>query len=172
MALYAYIGELGTGKTLGLTYMALRNWLKGKDIYSNYKLNFPDVPFNNKIRYVRSIDEIQNIKEGFACLDELWLWTDSRASGSKKNKIISMILNSSRKRGYDIGYTSQSLHQIDKRIRDITDMLVIPQMSGNGHYCTLYFIRNDRSQQLIKKYRFPTAPLFKCYDTNEIIRKI
>ena len=172
MALYAYVGELGTGKTLGLTYMALRNWLKGKDIYSNYKLNFPPTEFGNRIIYVRTIDDIQNIGDGFACLDELWLWLDSRASGSKKNKIISVILSASRKMGFDIGYTTQSLHQIDKRVRDITDMLVIPQISGNGLKCTLYFVKNDQTRKLIRTYRFPTELMYNCYNTREIIRKL
>jgi hypothetical protein len=63
MSLMAFCGELGSGKTLGLTYMAVRNYLHGRKIYSNYKLNFPFTP-------VKTPDDIVNMHDGFLCADE------------------------------------------------------------------------------------------------------
>jgi hypothetical protein len=50
--------NLGAGKTLSLTYLAFRNYCKGKKIFSNYKLQFP-------YQKIESVDDIENIRNGF-----------------------------------------------------------------------------------------------------------
>lgn len=115
-------GDLGSGKTLTLTLLALKSYLDGETIYSNYKLyGIPYVP-------ITDIEQIEEMQSGFFAADELWLWCDSRVSTSNKNKMISRILIQSRKKGLTIGYTAQGLHQIDKRVRLITDINLFPQI--------------------------------------------
>lgn len=43
--------------------LAVRNYLKGRKIYANYKLNFPFEP-------VRTPDQIENMNNGFFAADE------------------------------------------------------------------------------------------------------
>jgi len=63
MVLMAITGNLGSGKTLSLTYLAYRNLMKGLTIYSNYHLMFP---FN----YVTSVKQLNSMKSGFFAGDE------------------------------------------------------------------------------------------------------
>ncbi|KXH75943.1 MAG: hypothetical protein AM326_08240 [Candidatus Thorarchaeota archaeon SMTZ-45] len=164
MVLMAFVGELGAGKTLSLTYFAYLNYLRGVKVYSNYHLNFPYIP-------VTSIEDIEDMKEGFFAGDELWLWMDSRASGSKKNKAISSILLKSRKRGVQICYTTQSFGQIDNRIRNITDFIACPFMSPKEQWCKV-LILSRATMNKVKWLKFKTAEIFPLYDTTEEIKPI
>jgi len=96
---------------------------------------------------------------------------NSRVSGSKKNKLISAILLKSRKRGINIGYTTQHLSQVDKRMRNITDFIAIPQLTPQETWCRLR-VYHAVSGQLIKMYKFETAPIFKLYSTNEEVKDL
>ena len=160
----AIVGELGAGKTLSLTYLAYRNFLKGKKIYANYKLVFPYTP-------IKSVRDLENMQEGFFAVDELWLWVDSRASMTKKNRIVSRILLSSRKRGVHLAYTTQSFIQVDKKVRNVTDFIAKPILTPRQDYCYLYIYTNP-SLQRIKVLKFPTAPYFKLYNTKEEVEEL
>ena len=155
---------LGAGKTLSLTYLAIRNYAKGRKIYSNYKLK--GIPFTP----VTTLEQIENMKGGFFAGDEFWSWIDCRCSGAKKNKLISSILLKSRKRDVHIAYTLQGFHQIDKRVRTITDFVAIPMLSPNEKFCRLAIY--NQAKQLIKMYKFKTAPVFKFYDTKEEVASL
>lgn len=158
------IGELGAGKTLSLTYLAYRNYLKGKNIFSNYHLEFPHTK-------IRAVEEFDKMKDGFFAGDEMWLWLDARSSITNKNKIISAILLKSRKRNIHLAYTTQSFSQVDRRIRNITDLLAIPVMSPNNSYCMLHIVTNP-SQQLVKTYRYRPSDYYNLYDTTEEISSL
>jgi len=327
MVLIAFVGELGAGKTLALTYLAWRNYNKGQTIYANYHLGFP-------FKLIDSPEKIEEMREGFFAGDELWNWCDcvsddtkimthndainvsdcinanpvqsvcfdtmkiensnishvlkrlpeknekiillktstkslkasknhrlfkfdglqlresllkdlkagdyiltadavnpaikkeygkfseidymrkimnssmllekitsireirpkgylydlsvpshenyiangivvhnSRVSGSKKNKLISAILLKSRKRGINIGYTAQHLSQVDKRMRNITDFIAVPQLTPQETWCRLR-VYHAISGQLIKMYKFETAPIFKMYKTEEEVKDL
>lgn len=128
MALSAFVGTLGAGKTLGLTWRAMIAHNQGKTLYSNYKLGFPHYTIDHP-------DQLEDIRNGFAALDELWLWMDSRASGDQKNMFRAKVLAKSRKRKIEIGYTAQNLMQIDKRIRNVTDTVYAPYLPHNPEKC-------------------------------------
>jgi len=98
-------------------------------------------------------------------------WLDSRMSGAKKNQVISKILLVSRKRGINIGFTCQHFSQIDKRIRNITDFIAMPQLSPNETKCRLR-VHHAITGQLVRMYRFDTAPVFKMYSTNEEVKDL
>jgi len=164
IVLIGIVGELGSGKTLSLTFMAYRNYVKGKKIYANYHLGFPST-------LVTDVEQINDMHEGFFAGDELWLWLDSRVSGSRKNRFISAILIKSRKRDVQIAFTAQGLHQIDKRIRTILDFVAVPMLDKNETICKLPIYTYPYGT-LVKIYKFPTAPFFKLYDTKEEINPI
>lgn len=162
MVLMAIIGNLGAGKTLALTYLAWRNFRKGIKIYSNYHLK------GIKYKAVKSTKDVLSMKDGFFAGDELWSWLDSRASMSKKNQIVGNFLLTSRKKGVNFAFTAQSFGQVDIRIRKVCDFLALPQLNVDETICRL-MIFSYPSLQLIRVYKFRTAPIFDLYDTNEII---
>ena len=166
MTLMAFIGTLGSGKTLGLTYWAARNYARGKTVYANYRLNFPFIP-------VTTPEQIEDMQEGFFAADELWTWADSRKIFSKQKRFVTPILSKSRKRGIEIGYTVQYFKQIDKRIRQVTDIVVMPQMDGNDppQRCSFY-IYEMPVMKLIKVIKIKTFPIFNLYDTNEEVSEL
>lgn len=165
MVLMAILGELGSGKTLSLTYLALRNYYKGRNIYANYALK--KIPFT----LITQPEQILQMHDGFAALDELWTWADSRASGSKKNKFITPILSKSRKRGVHLGYTCQYFKSIDIRIRTVTDFVCMPKMNEKESICRL-FIYSNPSMVLQRVFKFRAAPIFELYDTNEEVTEL
>jgi hypothetical protein len=157
-----------SGKSLSLTYLAYRKYLKGMTVFANYHITFPT--FENfkapDVRYVRKMEDVLNMREGFFAGDELWLNADSRMSATKKNRFVTSILAKSRKRNIHIGYTIQNFHQIDKRIRDVTDFIAFPQLNKDESICRLE-VMTLPSMTPMQTYKFRTAPLFKMFNTSE-----
>lgn len=170
MVLFMVTGELGSGKTLALTYLAWSNYMKKqKNIFSNYKL------FGIKYQEVTHIGQIDAMREGFFAGDELWLWLDSRTSRSQKNKVVADILLKSRKRDLTIAYTSQNVHQMDRRIRDVTDFVAYPMMSPDNSFCRLEIFRGCRpsfSNRVKPPLYFLCERVFPLYNTNEEIKPV
>lgn len=166
MTLVAIVGGLGSGKTLTLTFLAFKQFLKARKVFSNYKLKFPFIP-------TRNIGDIDAMQAGFFAGDELWAWIDSRASKHVKNMVIAGILLKSRKRDLDIVYTAQSFMQMDKRVRNVTDFIVYPELNKSETKCTAYWYEKNTMEspnpRPLSFSRFNTAPFFKLYDTNEEI---
>lgn len=136
-----------------------------------YDLKIPYVP-------VKSTSDVLKMKEGFFAGDELWHWLDSRASMVKKNQVIGNFLLTSRKRGVNFAFTTQTFGQIDVRIRRVCDkdfvmqdfhkFIAMPQLTVDEKICRL-MIFSHPSLQFIKLYKFRTAPIFDLYDTNEVV---
>lgn len=177
-AISGIVGRLGTGKTLALTYFVKRTLVKNPNtkIYSNYHLNGVDY------EYVNTLEQIENMNNGTAFMDELWSWLDSRASPTKKNRVISSILLKSRKRTLNLFYTAQVFRQVDIRLRRITDYLIKPQLAIyiplQGYdekipiKCTLnvYEVMGELIDPVpMKTFKFYTIPIFDMYDTKEEI---
>jgi hypothetical protein len=170
MVLFAIVGELGSGKTLALSYLAWNNWYKkGKKVFANY--NFYGFPFTP----VRTLPDLDKMKEGFFAGDELWLWLDSRATKNQKSLMVSSILLKSRKRGITIAYTTQSIHQVEKRIRDVTDFIAYPLMSVDNSWCRLEIFRGPKpsiSTRINPPIYFLCEPIFAIYNTYEEVHAI
>ncbi|MEM1544341.1 MAG: zonular occludens toxin domain-containing protein [Candidatus Methanomethylicia archaeon] len=172
----AIVGELGTGKTLSLTFLAWHyylKWQKSRPIYANYHLNLYYLDKDRKInyipyKYISSPEELDQIRNGFFAGDELWIWLDSRATATKKNRFTSMILLKSRKRDMDVVYTTQSFGQVDKRVRTVTDFIAFPILSRNNNYCQL-FIFTNHTFRFMKKLKFYAPAFFNMYNTAEEI---
>lgn len=162
MAIMVITGELGSGKTLSLTYLAWRNWyLKKKIIFANYKLY--GIPY---LRITR-VSELDMIRNGYLCADEMWVWLESCAGERLKKKIIADILRRSRKRSLTVNSTSQTLDQIPPRIRKILDFIGYPVLNRSATICKLLIFAGPKGRSLLKTHYFYTEPVFKMYDTNE-----
>ena len=154
MVLIAIVGELGGGKTSSLTYLAWNNYYyKERNIFANY--NIYGIPFHpvktlgdlQRMIPMKTMtaDELMARKEIFFAGDELWRWIDARTAlidDKKKgrqinNKVVTDILGASRKQGVTIAYSTQTLQQVDKRIRDITDFIFYPVLLGDNDLCRI-----------------------------------
>jgi len=169
MVLIAVVGELGSGKTLTMTYLVWRNWYyKKKKVFSNYKLY--GIPFT----LVNSLQDFEQISDGVFAGDELWSWADSRLSQKARNRFVSTILLKSRKRGLTVIYTSQSFDQIDKRIRKVTDFVAYPIMNRTNEVCKVLLFKGSKPNptNLMHTLYFKTQPIFELYDSTEEIGEL
>jgi hypothetical protein len=160
MVIVGFIGELGTGKTLSMTWFAENKFHKHKiPVYANYG-------FKHRKQFLKKPDDMKNLKNGCIALDEVWLWLDSRAFMKKQNKFLSGILLKSRRRGLDILYTAQDFSQVEKRLRNITDILVYPEMSPKMTTCYAKAYSRFSGKQLYT-VQIKTKPVFKLYSHTE-----
>lgn len=128
MPIVGFTGNPGTGKTLGMTWRLYELHKRGHPIYANYDLGFP-------FTKIESLEDLQNIrhgkgeKEAVLGLDEFWRWLDSRKWKTQKSDIVTEVIMYSRKRGFWVFWTAQKLHMMGKRIRDVTDAIIEPELS-------------------------------------------
>jgi hypothetical protein len=89
----------------------------GVNVYHNYKCHF-----GRRLEGIRDLVSVQN---GLLCIDEMQSLLDSRAFG--KNVDITQWLLLIRKFGLGLFYTTQHISFVDKRLREITDVLLVHQ---------------------------------------------
>jgi hypothetical protein len=189
VVLIAVVGELGIGKTLTLTYLLWNNWYyKNRNVCANY--NIYGIPFT-PVRtledlqkmipaHTPTLEELKVMKETVFGGDELWKWIDSRTSvmdvkesvrKNIKNKVVTDILAASRKAFVTVIYTAQTIRQIDKRIRDVTDFTVYPLIRGENYMCHARFFAGTSSQaySMDKDIRFFCEPFLSMFNTFERI---
>lgn len=175
IGIICFVGGLGSGKTLCLTWLTLLNYKARMSIYANYHLKHiayeyvePDLDENQTKRSSSNelIKMIDNIRNGFMSMDEFWSMLDSRMSYTKQNRFCSKVLLKSRKRKLRIGYTSQDFMQTEKRLRKITDAIGYPQYDKKRHICFLE-IRNRYTDELLFNKRIYGKMIYPFYDTAE-----
>ena len=167
-----YVGTRGRGKTLSCVREAYEHQLKGYTVYANLKLNrrmFPNyVELTGKM-ITDYVSSEQQFNKAFFILDEVHVYLDSRSGMSKRNVIISYFILQTRKRDVRLGYTTQFIDQVDKRLRQPTEVMV---------YCQNYNSGKDIKQKNIvfeketgKRFldTFSANEYFDYYDTNYII---
>jgi hypothetical protein len=165
MVLIAIVGELGSGKTLTMTYLLWKQWFaNGARVFANYHLY--KIPY----MFVGSMKTFNEIREGVFGGDELWLNADSR-SHSLGKIFVTNTLARSRKRGLTIYYTTQLLDSIDKRIKKVTDFMALPVLNKEETVCTVYFYKgtSGKPTTFMKRMYFMADPVKQMYDTNEEI---
>jgi hypothetical protein len=160
--LISIFGHMGYGKTLLAVYLCYKAFSKfNYPIFSNIKLNFPYKPI--------TIDNILSakIKKGIVLLDEAYAYIESRASMRKINRIFSYILFQSRKRQLHFILTSQLYSTIDKRFRDLSDLLIIA-LEPDANYFN-YFITDNQRYKIFKFPKKEAEKYYQLYDTREIV---
>jgi len=167
MSIMVITGQLGSGKTLSLTYLAYRNFLKGKTIYANYTLKEP-------IKYIRlmKISDLLNMRNGFFAGDEFWIELDTQTSSYLRRRIVNDILRRSRKRGVDCVITSQTMNQIPPRIAKVLDFIAFPILNRDASVCKLTIMNGPKPTIVLKRIWFLTKPIFNMYDTNEEVSEL
>lgn len=169
-----FIGRMGSGKTLSMTRYAYKYYRAGYKIFSNIKFFFPYTEYTLS----ELVDFANNdvpLKKSLIILDEAHIFLDSRNSQNKKNKIISYFLLQTRKKGCHLYYTTQRFHQIDKRLRDNSDVLIQckTKKSKDGTQYTLNNI-NILLENNIKTINdvYISSNYFDLYDTYEVVKSV
>lgn len=168
----SYEGTRGKGKTLSCVREAYQHYLKGYDIYSNIKLNkkyFKEYKMYDKEDLISYVQGDKQFKKSFFIMDEIHVYLDSRMSMSKINTIISYFLLQTRKRNVRLGYTTQFFDQVEKRLRNLTEIRILCDYYDKGDK------RIQHNQIFIKDtyelyhMDFTANPYYDTYDTDEIV---
>lgn len=170
-----FIGKLGSGKSLSLVREAYKSYCRGKRIMANLHLNFPyeHVDFNKLYEMAQSGEEMKDL---VICLDEIHIMLDSRSSISKPSKVMTFWLNQTRKMGVKLLYTTQYLHQVDRRLRSGTDIIVycegIKITKRIGGETKEFFVCQNEIVfgDEFKKELFVGNDYYHLYDTREVIQ--
>ena len=167
-----YIGTRGRGKTLSVVREAYEHYLKGYTIYSNIKLNkkyfktYQQISHSDIIGWVEG--DVQ-FKKAFFILDEVHVYLDSRMGMSKKNVIFTYFILQTRKRNVRIGYTTQFYDQVDKRLRQPTEILI--QCQNYKSDAQVYQSNEVLEKETGRKFldNFLANTYFGYYNTDEIV---
>ena len=180
------VGDPGQGKTLALTVWTYYMKLAGYEIHTNYNISGYK---NHKIDNTIDLKKLSDKDKWFA-LDEFWLDIDSRMSYA--NKLLSEIFMQHRKRKMVMGMTAQFHSLFDLRVRNITNLLCLPEIiennlgypiavkiyyTSNKKYIRLYKDVNDL--EMFKKFPSMLLPtvfngfnIIENYDTHELVDKL
>lgn len=160
------------GKTLVLTWLLYREYLLGKKIYTNYDVFFPHEIIDVQKMVTLNI-ELQNAVIG---IDELHMICDSRRSGKKQNILMTYFILQSRHRSVNFYYTTQFDGQVDKRIRENTDVNMVCENlyidSDDDGFNDLFriIIQDKRFRPIKFKQKILYGkPIFKLYSTDYIV---
>lgn len=152
-------GDLGSGKTLFLTYLAFKN--QHLPVFSNFTIKLPNVKLIDADELITL-----NYSKALILLDEAYVWLESRLSYTDLNRYMSYIAFQSRKRGLDIVLTAQLSRTIDIRYRELFDMYVLAEKADYGFKYTFVTGRFMRVRCLSFDF---AEKLFDLYDTYQII---
>jgi SpoVK/Ycf46/Vps4 family AAA+-type ATPase len=158
----AFIGLLGSGKTLGA--VAFAKELKEKEglkVLANCHIAFGEL--------VNPIDLIQfELNKCVLIIDEAYTVLDSRTN-TKAGQLLGYFLKQSRKRDVWVFYTSQRLMDVDIRLRQITNRIIYCEKSDEEKAFS-YTIIEGREIIDTKLLTFKQAEkIYVLYDTRELI---
>lgn len=174
--LIGFIGRMGQGKTLSMTiigtYIA---HVTGCRLKARHTINLPQAEIVDKVSQIWDSDN------SVLLWDEIWIDMDSRDTRNRQIMDLTQLINQTRKKDMLLAYTAQHNSQVEKRIRNATDMLVhcskkknFDKKTGvflgithkliitdpfNGRICKVITIKNPE--------RF-----YGLYDTNEVIKPL
>jgi hypothetical protein len=171
--LIGIFGSFGSGKTLLLTYIALKYAeMENYDVYANYHIK------HEKVKVIEPEDFIEinpesSDKRVFIALDEIYAWLDSRFSLSKVNRLLSWVILQSRKRNMDIGYTAQMSGTVDLRMRGMTDLVVVAENINDGFKYAFIWEKGLKTYKRVLMLNYKNAEkIWDLYDTREIVKPI
>ncbi len=114
-------GVQGTGKSLTATALCYIEHIQNrKKIFSNNHLNFPHQYFGPEY-FLDHVDD-DTLTDCVLMLDEAYLFSDSRSSGAKINKLFTYFFVQTRKRGVDLIVCAHHIDTLDKRLRRAADI--------------------------------------------------
>jgi len=168
--LVGIFGALGRGKTLLLTVLTyIYRTSKDAFIGTNYVNQCADITLSAEELLIQ-LDTLDRKDTNMLALDELGRILDSTKWMSDINETLNKIFLTSRKIGFDIYYTSQSALMVDRNVRRITDIILIPEIDIKRNILTVVSYEQKMLQWLPSLDVIPNIDkYFSLYNTNEII---
>lgn len=162
-----FIGPRGAGKDLGMTYRLEKRKNVGDKILTNYTVNFSDGLIDSATLLEVAKNKVQ-LKKCSIGLSEIHLLIEPRRSSSNRTVLISYVISQTRKRTVRVYYNCQTLAQIEKRLLEMTDYLVICRRIGkNWFYYRVLDVQNG--WKTVTKYVLNGKKLYGKYSTEQII---
>lgn len=133
-----------------MTYLLKKQFQRyGSPLFTNYHLR-GGLPFTymecqdmiawSKIKKAKdgtNLGPMVDLQRAAIGLDEVHTWADSRVSGRQQNRVFSYLMLQSSKDDVNIYWTSQREGQVDKRLRQQTDIWITVQKYGDLHLCAV-----------------------------------
>jgi hypothetical protein len=166
-----YVGKPGMGKTYSLVRLAYKLINEGRHVYSNFHINFDNMPLkanHGEIFYWQDILDIVPIKEGEIIIDECQIYMNSR-KWKDLPLPVQYKLQQHRKHGLNIHGAVQNVKRIDSVARELVNSIFeCKKVMGRVFICREYDIedidKQKRSSYSTSIYFF-RKKLANCYDT-------
>lgn len=175
MYVWVFQGNLGEGKTFGMSvlahYFAARARRAGipVDIYANYGLRGakPMIKYTDFYNVARSHNSI-------CCMDEAHVNLDSRLFARGANIYMTQFFFYLRKLKTSMFMTTPHIRNLDSRVRQLTNILVVCRRTAGGFSYDIY---DYQAEKLLRRKFLPkyiTQEIFASgmYDTHAIIRNV
>lgn len=173
-------GFLGDGKTIFMVRCAIKDYLKGRKIFSNFKIKGIEYQLF-KVEDLLSSEDSIKYNNASIFIDEITLFMDCRRSARKENIALGTLLRQSRKRDLSIMYSCQNLDETDLRLIRYTSVFIIAQRCYTiiedkyvevEKFRQYTIIDNRRRKENLIRMNIDISKYYKYYDTNEIIESI
>lgn len=166
MNLFLFDGQLGAGKTLGMTLFALRyRFMCGCQLWSNYSMNIAK-DFNSYTDFIHLADYNSNI----VLLDEAHTSLDSRLFGSKQVIYFTQLIFYLRKLNTTMMLTSPNINTIDKRVRELANIYVFCSKNNYNFNYSIYDVQTGKHLKTYSIAQSKAIDIVKdVYDTKSIV---
>eukprot|EP00919_Chromeraceae_sp_WS-2016_P079055 GHVR01187238.1.p1 GENE.GHVR01187238.1~~GHVR01187238.1.p1 ORF type:complete len:170 (-),score=3.04 GHVR01187238.1:145-654(-) len=169
MNITLYRGARGNGKTLTMVKDGYKYLKKGWPVYTNLsKTPFKEVSAD----FIINLDGDSMLKNCVLLIDEIEFFFDSREWNKSESKNFGRFLQQIRKRNVVILCTAQYSNLIDIRLRQQIDCVVICAFDfpfATGNYIDLTSFESSPNKPLSFKIKYYAPPIFKLYDTFQLI---
>jgi len=162
--LVVIVGDLGSGKTLLATLIAAHD---DRPVYANYAMRLDNDRYHQL--EPQMLEKLNT--PSLIVLDEAYLYLESRLSGRDLNLYMDYILLQSRKRKMDFVLTTQMVSALDKRFRNLADVLIIAERTKEGFAYHLIFPGKGGNKTFTMTWS-TAQKYFPLYDTYEVISPI
>jgi hypothetical protein len=158
--LITVLGNLGSGKTL---FLVINAYYSKLPIVSNFALDFGNreiIPFDLN-KFLR-----KDYSDCIILMDEAYNYLESRISATERNRIMSYFLFQSRKKNVLLYITAQLFSTLDRRYRELSDLIVVASNMDEYFLYTIYIGSEVNEITISKEY---TKLFYKMYNTKELI---
>ncbi|MFW6129917.1 MAG: ATP-binding protein [Atribacterota bacterium] len=166
------VGSMGAGKTLFMSFLAYQ-YRMTHYIMANYdlKCRHEDLTPDKVKNMMARANKLKGSK--LVLLDEVHIFNDSRSSMSKQNMVFSYFITQTRKNDIQMMYTTQHFNQVDKRLRDNTDVITFPVYNEKAdiltvHFYNRHFLNGNLNYQFSKRFK-NVKFIFDEYSTEQLI---
>lgn len=169
-----YKGKRGSGKTLGMTKDGQEFLVDGYKIYVNYDCSYGE-PISNE--EILNLDKNSKLQDCVLMIDEMQIFFDSRRSMQKASIHFSNFIQQIRKRNIILLCTTQYSNTIDIRLRQHIDVIALPHFIKEINVCEIVYVDATSTEEILLENKqpnmvkivFDAEPIFKLYNTNQMI---